>query len=153
MEAKIYLSREKAATIYSLIYLMTGQVSYRAKREEIQKKILDVWPEIKPSEDPVTGEIDRKERRIVILTEREQKAMAEGLLLLVNKENANGADYNNCLDLAGTLRISGWFRKAAQVQEVPEFDEALDGEPAILDLDPEFEEIETKILERANSVR
>jgi hypothetical protein len=145
MEAKIYLNREKAATIYSLIYLMTGQVSYRAKREEVQKKILDSWPEIKPSENPSTDPIDRKEKRILILNEKEQKAMAEGLLALVNKDGANGADYNNCLELAGTLRISGWFRKAAMVQEVPEFDEALDGEAAILD-DEEIADIETKIL-------
>lgn len=127
MEAKILLTREKAATLYSIIHLMTGPVAFRSKREEVQAKLKTVWPEIMG--EPVPGEeVDRKEKRPVVLNEREQKAMGEGILTLVRKAEANGADFSNCLDLAETLRIRGWFRKAATVEEVPEFDGILDGE-------------------------
>ncbi len=128
MEAKLMLTREKAATLYSLIHMMTGAVAFRAKREEVQKKVAKAWPEILETTPASAADRNPKEKREVILNEREQKAMGEGLLSLVTKEAANGADYTNCLELAGTLRISTWYRKATTVQEVPEFDEALDEE-------------------------
>jgi hypothetical protein len=128
MEAKLLLTREKAATLYSLIHLMTGAVAFRAKREEVQKKLSKAWPEILETTPASADDRDLKEKREVILNEREQKAMGEGLLSLVTKENANGADFTNCLELASVLRISTWYRKATTVQEVPEFDEALDEE-------------------------
>jgi hypothetical protein len=135
MEAKLLLTRAQATTIYSLIHLMTGQVSFRAKREEVQKKLSTTWPEIMVT-TPSMDERDAKEKREVILNEREQKAMGEGLLSLVSQEKANGADYKNCLELACLLRISTWFRKAATVQEVPEFDEPLDDETVCDELNP-----------------
>lgn len=136
MEAKIKLTQEKAATLYSLVHVMTGPVHFRAKREEVQQKLAKTWPEILESLPPAAE--NRKEVRVMVLNEREQKAMGEGLLSLVRKGEANGADYRNCLELAETLRIRGWFRQVTTVEEVPEFDGALDDEPAVSD--PEEEE-------------
>lgn len=125
MEAKIQITRDKAMVLYSVIHLMTGPVGFRAKREEVQAKLKIVWPEIM---DAPEGEADKKEKRSIILNEREQKAMGEGLLTLVRKPEANGADFANCLDLAEMLRIKAWYKKATAVEEVPEFDGQLDDE-------------------------
>ncbi len=133
MDAKLLISREKAATLYTIIHIMTGAVSFRAKREEVQKKLGKAWPEILESEPAPADERDTKEKRVVVLNDREVKAMGEGLLSLANKAEANGADYSNCLELANTLRIGTWFRRATTVQEVPEFDSDLDGEELFAD--------------------
>jgi len=133
MEAKLKLSRTHAATLYSLINIMTGPVAFRAKREEVQKKLGKAWPEILETAPESADARDPKEKREVILNEREQKAMGEGLLTLVNKPEANGADFNNCLELAGALRLSKWYKTATTVQEVPEFEDALDGEELFAD--------------------
>lgn len=136
MEAKIQIDRQKAVTLCGIINLMTGPVGFRAKREEVQAKIKALWPEILEAD---VGDLDRKEKRALVLNEREQKAMGEGLLTLVRKSEANGADFSNCLELAEVLRIKGWYKKATTVEEVPEFEGVLDDEPDIADLDTEEE--------------
>lgn len=141
--AIIRMTQPFAVEIWNMIGLMLGESHYKAARAQIQKLILSAWPESDPE---YTGESKPKmgETRAIELNPKQQRALAEGFLSVLNNPKCNGLDFDHVQRLAGIgksdasgpydgMRVWGWVESHAVQKEVPDFDGVLDGEPPVLD--------------------
>lgn len=128
------LTRSQAVELHNIINVMTGSANYKLLRSQIQENILELWPEIRTTETQTSED----EVRPLSVSSREQKALAEGLLTLINKKDTsgqdiNGAEFNFLFRVAKTCKVSKWLGTQFNLEEIPDFDEDLDDEVPVND--------------------
>lgn len=123
-------TRQQAIEVHNIITGMSGEASYKAARQQVQKAILTAWPEASEED---ARETPAGELRSLELNPKQQRALAEGFLSLANEPKTTNRDYEVIQRIAGTCRVWGWVAGHIEQKPVPDFDGELDGEPDLLD--------------------
>jgi len=123
-------TRFQAIEIHNVIANMSGEAAYKAARQQLQKAILTVWPEVAEGDGRETP-VD--EVRSLELNSKHQRAMAEGFLAIAGDPKTTNRGYDVIQRIAGICMVWGWVASHIAERSVPDFDGELDGEAELLD--------------------
>jgi hypothetical protein len=125
-------TRETALSIHNVITGMTGEGSYKAAREQFQKEIITLWPELVDGTKTNVGDT-----RDLSFNPKQQRAMAEGILSLINDPKTTNGDYSLLSKIAGMCRLWSWVSKNLSEAAIKDFDGDIDGLPPLVDKEDE----------------
>jgi hypothetical protein len=133
MEYELELNIYEAVEVHNRIYEMAGTGPAKLKRAEIQKTILDTFPEADAGKD--AKQPGKDEKRPIKIDKRQMKALAHGIIDFMNKPTVNGSDFQKYLSLAEKCKLTKYVKKMLLPDSVDEFDGDLDDEPELIDED------------------
>jgi hypothetical protein len=134
MDKTLQFNRVQAVQTHNCIQAMIGNPGYQLIRQNILKRIEEIWPEVMANDQPTEPDITRE----IVLTSKEQRVMAEGFVDLLNRKDQSGAYMINTANFAvveascRACKVWNWV-KTQVVQDIPDFDQQLDDEPPISD--------------------
>lgn len=135
MDMKLKINRVEAVQVYECVKAMTGSASYQLLRQQVLKKIEELWPEILKNDSPT----DPEDVRELVVNPREQRSLAEGYVGLLNKRDQFGgfsltsASFDVIQKAAKSCKVWNWVKTQVNQEEVAEFDQPLDDEPPVSD--------------------
>lgn len=91
-DRKIILTPKSAHTVYGRLSQISGSKAQKKHCVNLMQRILKAWPEMDPESDLVGSKLDPKEKRDVLFTPEEQRAVAAGLTDLCNGLALPGVD-------------------------------------------------------------
>lgn len=120
------LNRQHAVAIYQSIEEMNqGEGKYKAAREQIQRAILKVWPEITDAGTHNPPEMTRE----IEYNPKQQRAMAEGILALCNLDKTNGNKFAALRKLSEVTCVWPFVDFYLSQKPLEDYDFPLTGEP------------------------
>lgn len=140
-EYTVKLGRKKAEHLANIMLAFRGGKAFISHRLRIFDAIAKVFPTLNPDQEtePSKSQIEEERDKLLdlALSPREQRALYEGFLSILNTKEKNGADDITVRRAARAVRLWGEVEKALGGQSSEEFDGLPDGEAA--DLAPDAE--------------
>ena len=126
----------ESAKLYTSLLGMKGTgkgiQAHKILRHQVGEKIDALFPELGNKEILVDDFPKEDDRRELELSRRHLTAITSGFLDILDRDDANGVDTKNIIELSVSLKVKNYLLSIIKVDEVKELDYKLDGEPELV---------------------